>query len=60
MVLLNILQNTDGTLAWDNLLILVLAVMAGYFLHRFGVKKIENKNLCLFGIRLVILKKLCA
>ena len=44
MVLLNILQNTDGTLAWDNLLILVLAVMAGYFLHRFGVKKIENKR----------------
>src|SRR5450631_4074841 len=44
MVLLNILQNTDGTLAWDNLLILIFAVLAGYFIHRFGVKKIENKK----------------
>jgi chromosome segregation ATPase len=44
MVLINILQNTDGTLAWDNLLILIFAVLAGYFIHRFGVKKIENKK----------------
>jgi chromosome segregation ATPase len=44
MVLLNILQNSDGTLAWDNLLVLVLAVSAGYFIHRFGTKKIENKK----------------
>jgi chromosome segregation ATPase len=44
MVLLNIFQHGDTTFAWDNLLILLLAVIAGYLLHRYTSKKAENRK----------------
>jgi hypothetical protein len=44
MVLLNILQHGDTTFAWDNLLILLLAVVAGYLLCRYTSKKAENQK----------------
>jgi hypothetical protein len=39
MRLLFIFQNTDGTLAWDYLSITLLALIAGWFLHRYNAKR---------------------
>ena len=44
MLLLNILQRSDGSFAWDNILILLLAILAGYLLHRYAAKKNEGKE----------------
>jgi chromosome segregation ATPase len=42
MALLNILQRLDGSLAWDNIAIVLLALVAGYLLHRWGAKNALN------------------
>jgi chromosome segregation ATPase len=44
MILLNILEHGDTTFAWDNLLILLLAAIAGYLLSRFSSKKADNRK----------------
>jgi chromosome segregation ATPase len=44
MLLLNILMNSDGTFAWDNVLLLLLALIAGYLLHRYTAKKSEDNK----------------
>lgn len=44
MLLLNILQHSDGSFAWDNIFILSLAIVAGYLLHRYAAKKNEGKE----------------
>jgi chromosome segregation ATPase len=43
MVLLNIFQNSDGTFAWENIVILVFAFVLGYLLHRFSGKQKEHR-----------------
>ncbi len=42
MLLLNIFQHSDGSFAWDNLLFLLLALIAGYILSRLTAKKAVN------------------
>ena len=42
MFLLNIFQNTDGTTAWDNILILLVVFVAGYLLNRFSKQQNEK------------------
>jgi chromosome segregation ATPase len=44
MILLNILEHGDTTFAWDNLLILLLAVVAGYLLSRYISKKADDRK----------------
>jgi DNA repair exonuclease SbcCD ATPase subunit len=44
MVLLNIFQHGDTTFAWDNLVILLLAVAAGYWICRYTLKRAENQK----------------
>jgi chromosome segregation ATPase len=45
MNLLNILQHSDGTTAWDNLLVVLLAFVAGWLLHRVALKKkVDEKH----------------
>lgn len=44
MRLLNILIQSDGTLAWDNVLILLLAVVAGYLIRGTLSKKSEKRQ----------------
>jgi chromosome segregation ATPase len=44
MVLLNILQHSDGNFAWDNTLIVLLAIIAGYLLHAYTVKSNNEKK----------------
>jgi len=44
MILLNIFQHYDGTTAWDNILIILLAFVAGYLLRRALVKNKENQK----------------
>ena len=45
MLLLNILQHSDGTFAWDIVLFLLLALIAGYLLNRYATKKVaDNKH----------------
>lgn len=44
MGLLNIFQHSDGTTAWDNLLIVLLALVAGWLLHRLSFKTSVNKQ----------------
>jgi chromosome segregation ATPase len=39
MTILNILQHSDGATAWDNILIVALAFIAGWLLHQFTFKK---------------------
>jgi chromosome segregation ATPase len=43
MVLLNILQNSDGSFAWDNIFILVVAFVLGYLLKRVAGKQKEHR-----------------
>jgi len=44
MLLLNIFQHYDGSTAWDNIIILALAVLAGYLLQRFNANnRVVNK-----------------
>jgi chromosome segregation ATPase len=42
MALLNILQRLDGSIAWDNMAIVLLALVAGYLIHRYGVTHAFN------------------
>lgn len=42
MLILDIFHNSDGTFAWDAVLLLVLAILAGYWLHRFSAKKSDQ------------------
>jgi chromosome segregation ATPase len=45
MLLLNIFQHSDGTFAWDIVLFLLLALIAGYLLNRYATKKVaDNKH----------------
>ncbi|HMH33357.1 MAG TPA: hypothetical protein VK543_10025 [Puia sp.] len=44
MLLLNIFQQSDGRFAWDNTGILLLAVIAGYLLHRFTLNRGEARK----------------
>ncbi len=44
MAILNILQLPDGSLAWDNIAILLLALVAGYLIHRWGAKSALNNK----------------
>jgi len=44
MLLLDIFQHGDGTFAWDNLLFLLIAFIAGYLLHRFSAKKSDQRK----------------
>jgi chromosome segregation ATPase len=44
MGLLNIFLHSDGTTAWDNLLILALAFVAGWLLHPFIAKRSVDKK----------------
>ena len=44
MLLLNIFQNSDGSFAWDIILLLLLAGIAGYLLHRYRAKKITDNK----------------
>jgi chromosome segregation ATPase len=44
MLLLNIFQHYDGTTAWDNIAILILALVGGYLLNRTLVKTKENSK----------------
>ncbi|PWT75279.1 MAG: hypothetical protein C5B59_09255 [Bacteroidetes bacterium] len=39
MTLLNIFQNNDGTFSWENMAIVLIALIAGYILHQFTAKK---------------------
>ena len=43
MVLLNIFQNNEGGVAWDNLIILIAAAILGYLIQRFSRKQSENR-----------------
>jgi chromosome segregation ATPase len=44
MLLLNIFQHSDGSFAWENVFIILLALIAGYLLQRFNAKKISNNK----------------
>jgi chromosome segregation ATPase len=44
MFLLNIFQHGDTTFAWDNLVILLLAAAAGYWISRYSSKKADNQK----------------
>jgi chromosome segregation ATPase len=44
MLLLNIFQHFDGSFAWDNMAILLLALVAGYLLRQYGAKKTLNSK----------------
>jgi chromosome segregation ATPase len=44
MLLLNIFYQSDGTFAWDNSAILLLALIAGYLLHRFTLNKTAERK----------------
>jgi chromosome segregation ATPase len=44
MLLLNIFQHGDTTFAWDNLLILIIAAVAGYLFCRYTSKKADQKK----------------
>jgi len=39
MILLNIFQNSDGSFSWENMAILLIAIIAGFLLHQFTAKK---------------------
>jgi len=39
MLVLDIFQHSDGTFAWDAVLLLILAILVGSWLHRFSTKK---------------------
>jgi chromosome segregation ATPase len=44
MGLLNILTHYDGTTAWENILILLLAFVAGWLLHQQLIKRRQNQQ----------------
>src|SRR5215469_9320960 len=44
MGLLNILTHYDGTTAWENIVILILAFVAGWLLHQQAVKRRQNEQ----------------
>jgi len=44
MLLLNIFQHSDGTFAWDIILLLLLALIAGYLLNRYATKKVSDNK----------------
>jgi len=44
MLFLNIFQHSDGSFAWENVFIILLALIAGYLLQRFNAKKISNNK----------------
>jgi len=44
MELLNIFQHSDGSTAWDTLLIIALSVLAGWLLHRYNARRGMNKE----------------
>jgi chromosome segregation ATPase len=44
MLLLNIFQHSDGSFAWDNMIIVLLAGIAGYLLQKSAGKKKERKE----------------
>ena len=44
MLLLDIFQHSDGTFAWDTVLLLLLALVAGYLLHRYTANKSDQRK----------------
>ncbi|MDP4253375.1 MAG: hypothetical protein Q8938_05180 [Bacteroidota bacterium] len=44
MGILNILQHSDGSLAWDTLFVIALALLAGWLLNRFNTRRVMDKQ----------------
>ncbi len=44
MLFLNIFQNSDGTFAWEIVLLLLVAGVGGYLLHRYTSSKTESNR----------------